>query len=564
MCPDPEAGEIKTMVGEVEDLLWFKKSIFYETYVKSFYDSNGDGIGDFGGLSEKIEYFNFLGVDCIWLLPFYKSPMRDGGYDVADYCSVDPAYGTMEDFQEFLDKAHSHGLKVIIDLVLNHVSDQHEWFKEARSSRDSPKRDWFVWSDTNEKYKNARVIFIDTEKSNWAWDENTQQYYWHRFYDHQPDLNYENPEVREAIKDVIRFWARLGIDGFRCDAVPYLFEDEETNCENLPQTHSYFKEVRKMLEDEFPGKILLAEANQWPTEAAQYFGEGDEFHMAFNFPLMPRIFIALAKEDSLPIVNIIPQTMNIPDNCSWGVFLRNHDELTLEMVTDEERDLMYNEYANVPRMRLNLGIRRRLATLIEQDRATIELLHSLILSMPGTPILYYGDEILMGDNIELGDRDGVRTPMQWTPGINAGFSSSEPEKLYSPILTVPPYSYLVENVETQSLLNTSFLNWLRKLLRIRKNFADLIGRGRILFPKNDNRKVLVYLRSLEDQHMLVLLNLSREPSAVNVELPDFVGYVPHEVRSSTSFPEIKDGTYMFTMGPRSFFWLHLQKEVPET
>ncbi len=551
------------MTGDDEDRLWYKKSIFYETYVKSFFDSNGDGTGDFKGLTEKIEYFSFLGVDCIWLLPFYKSPMKDGGYDVADYCSVDPAYGTMEDFVEFLDTAHSHGLRVIIDLVMNHVSDQHDWFREARSSRDSPKRDWFVWSDTDERYGDARIIFIDTEKSNWAWDEDSGQYYWHRFYSHQPDLNFDNPEVREAVKDVIRFWADLGVDGFRCDAVPYLFEREGSSCENLPETHEYFRDVRKMLDEEYPGKILLAEANQWPTQAAEYFGTGDEFHMAFNFPLMPRIFISLAKEDSLPIVNIIAQTLNIPDNCAWGVFLRNHDELTLEMVTDEERDLMYSEYAKVPRMRLNLGIRRRLSTLIDQDRPTIELLHCLILSMPGTPILYYGDEILMGDNIELGDRDGVRTPMQWTPGTNAGFSKSDPALLYSPVVNTPPYSYEIENVETQSQLNSSFLNWLRKLLRIRRNFSDLIGTGDITFPKNDNRKVLVYLRSKGDEHMLVLLNLSREPSAVNVELPEFVGYVPHEVRSSTPFPTVKDEPYLFTLSPRTFFWLNLRKEESE-
>lgn len=542
------------------DPLWYKKAIFYETPVKSFFDSNGDGIGDFRGMMEKLEYFTFLGVDCIWLLPFYESPMKDGGYDVSDYYSIHPDYGTLEDFKEFLEKAHSLGLKVIIDLVLNHVSDQHEWFREARSSRDSPKRDWFVWSDTDEKYRNARIIFIDTEKSNWTWDEGTGQFYWHRFYSHQPDLNYENPELREAVKDVVRFWAGLGVDGFRCDAVPYLFEDEETNCENLPETHLYFKELRKMVDDEFPGIVLLAEANQWPTDAAKYFGDGDEFHMAFNFPLMPRIFIALAKEDSLPIVSVIAQTIGIPDNCAWGVFLRNHDELTLEMVTDEERDLMYQEYAKVPRMRLNLGIRRRLSTLVEQDRPTMEMLHSLILTMPGTPILYYGDEIGMGDNIELGDRDGVRTPMQWTSGKNAGFSSTDPEKLYSPIVTRAPYSYEIANVETQSELNTSFLNWLRKMIRTRREYSETIGLGSISFPKTDNRKVLVYMRNRDDVHLLFLLNLSREPVSLHVELPEFEGLKPFEARSNTPFPAIGNDPYFFTMAPRSFFWFQLRSD----
>lgn len=563
MCPHIQNREVIHLIPVENDPLWYKKAVFYETQVKSFYDSNGDGIGDFKGMTEKMDYLKFLGVDCIWLLPFYKSPMRDGGYDVSDYYSVHPDYGTLDDFKEFLEKAHSLGLRVITDLVLNHVSDQHDWFIEARSSRDSPKRDWFVWSDTDERYAQARVIFIDTEKSNWTLDESTGQYYWHRFYSHQPDLNYENPEVREAVKDVIKFWAKIGVDGFRCDAVPYLFEDDGTNCENLPETHSYFKEIRKMLDEDYPGTILLAEANQWPSEAKEYFGDGDEFHMAFNFPLMPRIFIALAKEDSLPIVNIIAQTIAIPDNCSWGVFLRNHDELTLEMVSDDERDLMYSEYAKLPGMRLNLGIRRRLSTLIDQDRLTLELLHSLILSMPGTPILYYGDEIGMGDDIELGDRDGVRTPMQWSPTPNAGFSAADPEKLYSPVIDRAPYNYETMNVETQSNLNTSLLNWIRKMLRIRSEYADIIGLGTITFPKTDNRKVLVYMRSYGERNLLFLLNLSREATAINVDLTEFKNRVPVEVRSGSRFPRIERDEYFFTLAPRTFFWFSLEKTEDE-
>ncbi|EQB71498.1 MAG: hypothetical protein AMDU1_APLC00024G0038 [Thermoplasmatales archaeon A-plasma] len=413
------------MLGS-DDELWFRDASFYEVPVRSFFDSNDDGIGDFNGLTMKLDYIKSIGMDCVWLLPFYKSPLKDDGYDISDYYSILPDYGTVEDFERFVSEAHARGIRVIADLVLNHVSDQHDWFREARSSRDNPKRDWFVWSDDPDKYRGVRIIFVDTETSNWAWDPVSKQYYWHRFYSHQPDLNYDNPDVRKEMMNVIRYWLDKGLDGFRCDAVPYLFEREGTSCENLPETHQYFKEIRKMIDREYPGCILLAEANQWPEDAKAYFGNQDEFHMNFNFPLMPRVFIALAKEDAFPIVNIIKQTLPIPEKCDWGLFLRNHDELTLEMVTDEERDLMFKEYAKLPKMRLNLGIRRRLAPLVDNDRYVLELLHALIMSLPGSPIFYYGDEINMGDNVYLGDRNGVRTPMQWSYDRNPVFQGQIP------------------------------------------------------------------------------------------------------------------------------------------
>ncbi|MCL5989152.1 MAG: maltose alpha-D-glucosyltransferase, partial [Candidatus Thermoplasmatota archaeon] len=394
--------------------LWYRDAVFYELHVKGYYDSTNDGTGDFRGLSMKLDYLKDLGIDAIWLLPFYKSPLRDDGYDISDYYSIQPEYGTLDDFKNFIERAHSLGIRVIADLVLNHVSDQHEWFQESKSSRNSKRRNWFIWTDDPTKFSEARIIFVDSERSNWAYEPVTQQYYFHRFYSHQPDLNYDNPEVREEIKNVVRFWLNIGLDGFRADAVPFLFKREGTNCENLPETHNFFKELRKMMDEEFPGTILLAEANEWPTETKKYFGNGDEFHMAFNFPLMPRIFVSLAKRDSFPIIDIIEQTKDIPENCDWCIFLRNHDELTLEMVTDEERDIMYKEYVKIPKMKLNIGIRRRLAPLLDNDRSTIELVNALIFSLPGTPIIYYGDEIGMGDNIYLGDRNGVRTPMQWS------------------------------------------------------------------------------------------------------------------------------------------------------
>jgi maltose alpha-D-glucosyltransferase/alpha-amylase len=537
--------------------LWYRDAVFYEVPVKSFFDSTNDGTGDFNGLRIKLPYLHDLGVDAIWLLPFYKSPLKDDGYDIADYYSIQPEYGTLDDFKGFIAEAHALNIRVVADLVLNHISDQNQWFQDAKKSRDSPKRDWFVWSDSDAKYSGVRIIFIDSEISNWTWEPNTKQYYWHRFYSHQPDLNYDNPEVREEMKNVIRYWLRLGLDGFRCDAVPYLFEREGTSCENLPETHEYFKEIRKMMDEEFPGTILLAEANQWPSDAKQYFGKGDEFHMAFNFPLMPRMFISLARENSFPLINIISQTLPIPDNCDWAIFLRNHDELTLEMVTDEERDIMYNEYAKLPKMRLNLGIRRRLAPLVDNDRATLELLNALMLSLPGTPIIYYGDEIGMGDNVYLGDRNGVRTPMQWSYDRNAGFSTADNEQLYSPVVTNPNYHYESVNVESELRSGSSLLNWMKKMLRVRKNYSELLGRGGIRFIDQKNRRVLTYVREYKDQRMLCIFNLSRRPTYVELNLPEFRGLKPLEAITKSPFPRIGDLPYFFTLPPRGFFWLNL-------
>ncbi len=537
--------------------LWYRDAIFYEVPIKSFYDSNGDGIGDFAGMTKKLDYLKDLGINGIWLLPFYKSPLKDDGYDISDYYSILPEYGTIEDFKILITEAHARNIRVIADLVLNHVSDQNSWFREALKGKDNPKRDWFVWSDDDAKYSGVRVIFSDTEMSNWAWEPKTKQYYWHRFYSHQPDLNYDNPEVREEIKNVVRFWLDMGLDGFRCDAVPYLFEREGTSCENLPETHEYFKELRKLVDTEFPGTILLAEANQWPTEAKAYFGNEDEFHMAFNFPLMPRIFIALATESAAPIVNIINQTLPIPPTCDWGIFLRNHDELTLEMVTDEERDIMYNEYAKLPKMRLNLGIRRRLAPLVDNDRPTIELLYALLLSLPGTPIFYYGDELGMGDNIYLGDRNGVRTPMQWSFDRNAGFSTADTEQLYSPPITNPNYHYETVNVESELRLPTSLLNWVKKMTRVRSKFSDILGHGDVEFLQHKNRRILAYIRTIDGRNMLCIFNLSRRPTYVELDLSRFKGLRPVEAITDAKFPAIGDLPYFFTMPPRSFFWLSL-------
>ncbi|OWP56940.1 MAG: maltose alpha-D-glucosyltransferase [Thermoplasmatales archaeon B_DKE] len=537
--------------------LWYRDAVFYEVPVKSFFDSTNDGTGDFNGLRLKLPYLHNLGVDAIWLLPFYKSPLRDDGYDISDYYSIQPEYGTMDDFKNFIIEAHGYNIRVVADLVLNHVSDQIQWFQDAKKSRDSPKRDWFVWSDSDLKYSGVRIIFVDSETSNWTWEPNTKQYYWHRFYSHQPDLNYDNPEVREEMKNVIRYWLKMGLDGFRCDAVPYLFEREGTSCENLPETHAYFKEIRKMMDDEFPGTILLAEANQWPSDAKQYFGNGDEFQMAFNFPLMPRMFISLAKESSFPLINIINQTFPTPDDCDWAIFLRNHDELTLEMVTDEERDIMYKEYAKLPKMRLNLGIRRRLAPLVDNDRATLELLNALMLSLPGTPIIYYGDEIGMGDNVYLGDRNGVRTPMQWSYDRNAGFSTADNEQLYSPVVTNPNYHYESVNVESELRSGSSLLNWMKKMLRVRKNYSELLGRGEVRFIEQKNRRVLTYVREYKDQRMLCIFNLSRRPTYVELSLPEFKGLKPLEAITKSPFPQIGDLPYFFTLPPRGFFWLNL-------
>ena len=541
------------------DNLWYKDAVFYELHVKAFYDSNADGFGDFRGLMEKLDYVQELGIDCIWILPFYPSPLRDDGYDIADYYGVHPDYGTLQDFKAFLKAAHRRNLKVMVDLVMNHTSDQHPWFQEARKDPKSPRRNYYVWSDTDQKYLDARIIFIDTERSNWTWDPIAQQYYWHRFFSHQPDLNYDNPRVRRSMLKVIRHWLDMGVDGFRADAVPYLFEREGTNCENLPETHAYLKEVRRFIDEHYPGRILLAEANQWPADVRPYFGDGDEFHMAFNFPLMPRIFMALRREDRTPIVDIISQLPPIPETCQWCLFLRNHDELTLEMVTDEERDYMYHEYAKDPRMKLNLGIRRRLAPLVDNGRRRIELLNSLLFTLPGSPIIYYGDEIGMGDNIYLGDRNGVRTPMQWTGDRNAGFSRADAARLYSPVIMDPVYGYQAINVEAQLRDPSSLLNWMKRLIRIRKRYP-VFGRGAIEFLHPENRKVLAYIRR-DDQHVLVVNNLSRFVQPVELDLRHYAGWTPVEIFGETRFPPIGELPYFLTLGPHGFYWFRLERNT---
>jgi maltose alpha-D-glucosyltransferase/alpha-amylase len=537
---------------------WFKDAIMYELHVKAFYDSNNDGIGDFGGLVEKLDYLQDLGIDCIWLLPFYVSPLRDDGYDIADYYAINPAYGTLKDFKNLLKEAHRRGMRVLADLVLNHTSDQNAWFQEARTSTDPRKRNFYVWSDTDQKYQDARIIFVDTERSNWTWDPVAQKYFWHRFFSHQPDLNYDSPAVRRTMLKVIRYWLDMGIDVFRCDAVPYLFERECTSCENLPETHEYCKEVRRYMDEHYQDKVLLAEANQWPTDLLPYFGDGDEFHMCFNFPLMPRIFMALRREERRPIMDIISQLPEIPENTQWGIFLRNHDELTLEMVTDEERDYMYNEYAKDPRMKINLGIRRRLAPLVDNGRRRMELLNSMLFSLPGTPVIYYGDEIGMGDNIYLGDRDGVRTPMQWSNDRNAGFSRVDPARLYSPVISDPVYNYQGVNVEAQLRSQSSLLNWMKMMIRARKKYP-VFGRGDIRFLHPANQKVLAYVRHYQDQTVLIVNNLSRFVQPAELDLSDYNGMVPVEILGNTPFPRIGDLPYFMTLSPHSFYWFRLDR-----
>jgi len=541
----------------MDDTLWFKDAIFYEVPVRSFYDSSNDGSGDFVGLTEKLPYIRDLGVDCIWLLPFYPSPLRDDGYDIADFYGIHPDYGTLDDFKAFLDRAHALGLRVIADMVFNHTSDQHQWFQEARRSPDSPYRGYYVRSDDPTLYKDARVIFTDTEISNWTFDPVAGQYYWHRFFSNQPDLNFENPAVQQAMLDVIAYWLDFGLDGFRCDAVPYLYERDGTNCENLPETHAYLKQVRRYVDEHYPGKILLAEANQWPADVIAYFGNGDEFHMAFHFPIMPRIFMAIRREERMPIVEIMEQTPAIPELCQWGMFLRNHDELTLEMVTDAERDYMYYEYAKDPRMKINIGIRRRLAPLAENGRRQIELLNSILLSMPGSPILYYGDEIGMGDNYYLGDRNGVRTPMQWSSDRNGGFSRADPARLYSPAIMDPVYGFQSINVEAQERTPTSLLNWIKRLIRVRKKYPAF-GRGSLEFLGGGNPKVLTYIRQYEGQTLLIVLNLSRFVQCAEVDLSRFIGTQPVELIGETHFPAITDRPYFFTLGPHAFYWFRLE------
>ncbi|HET6817724.1 MAG TPA: maltose alpha-D-glucosyltransferase [Mycobacteriales bacterium] len=550
--PVPDSFSFETP----RDPNWYKRALFYEVLVRGFYDSNGDGTGDLRGLTARLDYLQWLGIDCIWLLPIYASPLRDGGYDIADFTSLLPDFGTIGDFVELVDAAHERGIRVIADLVMNHTSDAHPWFQASRSDPDGPYGDFYVWSDTKLRYEDARIIFVDTESSNWTWDPVREQYYWHRFFSHQPDLNYENPAVQDAMLEVLRFWLDLGIDGFRLDAVPYLFEEEGTNCENLPRTHEYLKRVRKEVDELYPDKVLLAEANQWPEDVVEYFGSGDECHMAFHFPVMPRIFMAVRREQRYPISEIMSQTPAIPDNCQWGIFLRNHDELTLEMVTDEERDYMYSEYAKDPRMKANIGIRRRLAPLLENSRDQMELFTALLLSLPGSPVLYYGDEIGMGDNIYLGDRDGVRTPMQWTPDRNAGFSSSDPQRLYLPVIMDPVYGYQVINVESQMRSSTSLLHWTRRMIDVRKRHPTF-GMGDYEELGASNPSVLAFVRQFGDDVVLCVNNLSRFAQPVELDLRRFEGRTPIELIGGVHFPRVGELPYLLTMPGHGFYWFQL-------
>jgi maltose alpha-D-glucosyltransferase/alpha-amylase len=557
--------------GSATDPLWYKDAIIYELHVRAFADSNNDGIGDFGGLLSRLDYLQDLGVTCLWLLPFFPSPLRDDGYDIANYVDVNPSYGTIDDFKQFLDAAHQRGMQVMIELVINHTSDQHPWFQAARlAPKGSPERDMYVWSDTDKLFEGVRIIFTDTEKSNWTWDEIAQQYYWHRFFSHQPDLNFDNPRVMEEVLTAMRFWLDLGVDALRLDAIPYLIERDGTNCENVPETHVKIKEIRAVIDAEYGNRTILAEANMWPADVRPYFGDGDECHMAFHFPLMPRIYMALRQEDRLPITDIMAQTPAIPDNCQWGLFLRNHDELTLEMVTNDERDYMYLAYSADPRMRINVGIRRRLAPLLDNNRHRIELLNSLLFSFPGTPIMYYGDEIGMGDNIYLGDRNGVRTPMQWTSDRNAGFSRAVPAKLFAPVIMDPIWGYQAVNVEAQLSDQSSLLHWTRNMIALRKLF-QVFGRGTLEFLNPDNRKVLAYIRRYEREDgsapeiVLCVANLSRFAQPVSLDLTQFNGMVPVEMLGYVPFPAITTQPYPLTLSPYSFLWLELQPaaEAPE-
>jgi maltose alpha-D-glucosyltransferase/alpha-amylase len=538
---------------------WYQEAVIYELPVKSFHDSNNDGIGDFPGLIDKLEYIESLGVTCLWLLPFFPSPLRDDGYDIADYCQVHPSYGTLEDFKRFLDAAHGRGLRVVIELVLNHTSEQHAWFQRARlAPPGSVERDFYVWSDTDTKYRDARIIFTDAERSNWTWDTSAQAYYWHRFFHHQPDLNFDNPAVLQEILRVVDFWLGLGVDGLRLDAVPYLVEREGTSCENLPGTHAVLKAIRSHLNDRWPHCMLLAEANQTPADLCAYFGDGDECHMAYHFPLMPRVFMGLHVEDRQPIVDVMRATPQIPASCQWALFLRNHDELTLEMVDDDERDYMHLAYSADPQMRLHLGIRRRLAPLLDNNRRRIELLNSLLFSFPGTPIVYYGDEIGMGDNTYLGDRKGVRTPMQWTSDRNARFSRADPARLYSPVIMDPIYGYQAVNVEAQERDGSSLLQWMRNIIGLRKLFPAF-GLGDLAFIEPVNRKVLAYLRRYDGDTLLCVANLSRSVQPVELDLRAFAGLTPVEMIGYTDFPVIGQAPYFLTLGPYGFYWFELQR-----
>jgi maltose alpha-D-glucosyltransferase/alpha-amylase len=533
------------------DPLWFKRAVFYEIHLRGFFDANADGSGDFRGLTDKLDYLQWLGIDVIWLLPMYASPLRDGGYDIADYKTIHPDYGTIED---------ERGIRVIADLVMNHTSSDHEWFQRARRApAGSPERDWYVWSDTVHKYEEARIIFTDTETSNWTWDDEADAYFWHRFFSHQPDLNFDNVEVQEAMLDALRFWLDLGLDGFRLDAVPYLYERDGTNGENLPETHEFLKKVRATVDDEYPDRVLLAEANQWPEDVVEYFGDGDECHMAFHFPVMPRMFMAHRREEATPIYEILERTPPIPDNCQWGLFLRNHDELTLEMVTDEERDYMYAEYAKDPRMKINVGIRRRLAPLLDGGRDEMELMHAILFSLPGSPVLYYGDEIAMGDNVFLGDRDGVRTPMQWTGDRNGGFSRADFAQLYAPPLMDPVYGFQAVNVEAQLRTPTSFLRWLKRFIALRKEHP-VFGLGTYEPLQPSNPKIFAHVRRYEDDVALCVHNLARSAQAVELDLTAHQGRWPEEMFGRTRFPQVGELPYLLTLAPRGFFWFLLRED----
>jgi len=565
MLVEPQAGDFRSAQQAPSNPEWFKGAVFYEVLVRAFADSNGDGTGDLRGLAGRLDYLAWLGIDCLWLPPFYASPLRDGGYDISDFRAVLPEFGSVEDFVFLLNEAHRRGIRVITDLVLNHTSDAHPWFQQSRSDPDGPYGDYYVWSDDDSRYADARIIFVDTETSNWTYDPVRGQFYWHRFFSHQPDLNFENPDVQNAMIDTLRFWLDLGIDGFRLDAVPYLFEQEGTNCENLPRTHEFLKRCRKVVDDEYPGRILLAEANQWPSDVVEYFGDpavgGDECHMAFHFPLMPRIFMAVRRESRFPISEILTQTPQIPSGTQWGIFLRNHDELTLEMVTDDERDYMYAEYAKDPRMKANIGIRRRLAPLLDNDRNQQELFTAMLLSLPGSPVLYYGDEIGMGDNIWLGDRDAVRTPMQWTPDRNAGFSSCDPGRIYLPVIMDPVYGYQGLNVEAQSNNSSSLLNWTRRMIEVRKEH-HAFAEGEFVDLGGSNPSVLAYKRQWRrpdggEDVVLCVNNLSRFPQPVELDLSAHHGCTPVELTGGVRFPSIGELSYLLTLPGHGFYWFQL-------
>ncbi|MGW5361265.1 maltose alpha-D-glucosyltransferase [Actinopolymorpha pittospori] len=552
--------QLATEGGLSSDPEWYKHAVFYEVLVRSFADSTSDGVGDLRGLKEKLDYLQWLGIDCLWLPPFYVSPLRDGGYDVADYTAIAPDVGAHEDFVDFIEAAHARGIRVIVDFVMNHTSDQHPWFQASRADPEGPYGDFYVWADTDEGYSDARIIFVDTETSNWTFDPIRKQYFWHRFFSHQPDLNFENPSVQDAIVDALRFWLDLGIDGFRLDAVPYLFEEEGSNCENLPRTHEFLKRIRKEVDTDYPDRVLLCEANQWPADVVEYFGDlgsgGDECHMAFHFPVMPRIFMAVRRESRYPISEIMAQTPKIPDSCQWGIFLRNHDELTLEMVADEDRDYMWAEYAKDPRMKANIGIRRRLAPLLENDTNQMELFTALLLSLPGSPIIYYGDEIGMGDNIWLGDRDGVRTPMQWTPDRNAGFSACEPGRLTLPVIMDSIYGYQAVNVEAQLQSASSLLHWVRRMIHVRKQ-NPAFGSGTFTDLGGSNPSVLSFVRELGDDVVLCVNNLSRFPQPVELDLRRWEGAEPIELLGGVRFPHVGELPYLLTLGGHGFYWFRL-------